>query len=113
MPKLTASMKTAIMGGGHSLLYIQSCSSIRMSAGVTSVHPPPPPLAHTHSACDTIIPAEGKALVKTDIAVALPEGCYGRVGETVNHIATAELDYFDHIYFMSVHVIFVQLQDLV
>ena len=26
------------------------------------------------------IPAEGKALVKTDIAIALPEGCYGRVG---------------------------------
>ena len=27
------------------------------------------------------IPAEGKALVKTEIAIALPEGCYGRVGE--------------------------------
>ena len=32
------------------------------------------------SACDVTLPAEGKAIVKTDIAVALPEGCYGRVG---------------------------------
>ena len=32
------------------------------------------------SAYDVTIPAEGKALVKTDIAIALPEGCYGRVG---------------------------------
>ena len=34
-----------------------------------------------------IIPAEGKALVKTDIAIALPEGCYGRVG-TYNNCDT-------------------------
>ena len=32
------------------------------------------------SAYDVTIPAEGKALVKTDIAIAVPEGCYGRVG---------------------------------
>jgi len=34
------------------------------------------------SACDLIVPAEGKALVKTDIAVAIPEGCYGRIGKS-------------------------------
>ena len=34
-----------------------------------------------YSAHDVTILAEGKALVKTDIAVAIPDGCYGRVGE--------------------------------
>ena len=33
------------------------------------------------SAQEVTIAAEGKALVKTDIAVAIPEGHYGRVGE--------------------------------
>ena len=33
-----------------------------------------------YSAYDVIVPAEGKQLVKTDIAIALPTGCYGRVG---------------------------------
>ncbi len=32
-----------------------------------------------YSAENVIIPKQGKALVKTDIAIALPEGCYGRV----------------------------------
>lgn len=32
-----------------------------------------------YAAYDAQIPAQGKALVKTDIAVALPEGWYGRV----------------------------------
>lgn len=31
------------------------------------------------SAEDSVVPARGKQLVKTDIAVALPEGTYGRV----------------------------------
>uniref|UniRef100_A0A0P4WC52 Deoxyuridine 5'-triphosphate nucleotidohydrolase n=1 Tax=Scylla olivacea TaxID=85551 RepID=A0A0P4WC52_SCYOL len=31
------------------------------------------------SAYDMVVPAEGKALVKTDIQVELPEDCYGRV----------------------------------
>lgn len=32
-----------------------------------------------YSAENKIIPKQGKALVKTDIAIALPAGCYGRV----------------------------------
>ncbi|CAH3144408.1 unnamed protein product [Pocillopora meandrina] len=32
-----------------------------------------------YSAENVVIPKQGKALVKTDIAIALPEGCYGRV----------------------------------
>lgn len=35
------------------------------------------------SAYDVTIPAEGKALVKTDLAISVPEGCYGRVGKFV------------------------------
>ncbi|BES97623.1 deoxyuridine 5'-triphosphate nucleotidohydrolase [Nesidiocoris tenuis] len=31
------------------------------------------------SAYDYLVPARGKELVKTDIQVAIPEGCYGRV----------------------------------
>mmetsp|Transcript_18909 Transcript_18909/g.72102 ORF Transcript_18909/g.72102 Transcript_18909/m.72102 type:complete len:191 (+) Transcript_18909:1576-2148(+) len=31
------------------------------------------------AAHDGTIPARGKALIKTDLAVAIPEGCYGRV----------------------------------
>lgn len=33
------------------------------------------------SAYDYVIPARGKALVKTDIAIAIPEGTYARVGK--------------------------------
>ena len=32
-----------------------------------------------YAAHDITLPAQGKALVKTDVAVALPEGWYGRV----------------------------------
>ena len=31
------------------------------------------------SAYDLVVPARGKALVKTDLEMAIPEGCYGRV----------------------------------
>ena len=33
------------------------------------------------SAYDMIIPARGKGIVKTDLIIAVPEGCYGRVGK--------------------------------
>jgi dUTP pyrophosphatase len=33
------------------------------------------------SAYDGVVPARGKALLKTDLAIAVPEGTYGRVGE--------------------------------
>ncbi|XP_011404672.2 PREDICTED: deoxyuridine 5'-triphosphate nucleotidohydrolase-like [Amphimedon queenslandica] len=32
-----------------------------------------------YSAYETVVPAEGKAVVKTDIAIALPPYCYGRI----------------------------------
>ena len=28
---------------------------------------------------DMVVPAKGKALVPTDLQIALPEGCYGRI----------------------------------
>lgn len=31
------------------------------------------------SAYDTVVPARGKAIVKTDLQIELPEGCYGRI----------------------------------
>jgi len=34
------------------------------------------------SACDVVVPAHGKAIVKTDLAVATPLDCYARIGET-------------------------------
>ena len=38
------------------------------------------------SAYDVVIEPQGKALVKTDLAITLPEGCYGRVGKSAAHI---------------------------
>ncbi len=38
------------------------------------------------SALDVTIPAKGKALVATDIAIAVPEGTYGRVGILFNSL---------------------------
>lgn len=34
------------------------------------------------AAYDAVVPARGKALIKTDIELAIPSGHYGRVGET-------------------------------
>lgn len=32
------------------------------------------------SAQDSVVPARGKALVKTDLAIAIPDGTYARIG---------------------------------
>lgn len=37
------------------------------------------------SAYDYIIPARGKIVANTDIQIALPDGCYGRVGKQQSH----------------------------
>lgn len=39
------------------------------------------------SAEDGVVPARGKALMKTDLAIAVPADMYGRVGETAPQIA--------------------------
>ena len=35
-----------------------------------------------YSAINLTVPAQGKALVKTDIQIEVPDGCYGRVAPT-------------------------------
>lgn len=39
-----------------------------------------------YSAYDYIVPAKGKVIAKTDIQIALPNGCYGRVGKLIYFI---------------------------
>ena len=39
------------------------------------------PVVFCFSAYDYVIPARGKILAKTDLQIALPDGCYGRVGK--------------------------------
>ena len=42
------------------------------------------------SAYDYVIPARGKILAKTDLQIALPDGCYGRVGEIPVQLSETE-----------------------
>lgn len=35
------------------------------------------------SAIDTKVPARGKALVATDLSIAVPEGTYARIGKLI------------------------------
>lgn len=37
------------------------------------------------SAVEIVVPARGKALVPTDLSVAIPHGTYARIGERHNH----------------------------
>lgn len=38
------------------------------------------------SAVDIVVPKKGKAIIKTDIAIAIPENTYARVGEWIRVI---------------------------
>lgn len=50
---------------------------------------------YLHSAYDYSIGSMDKAIVKTDIQIAVPHGCYGRVGECFCHAnATLQLLHF-------------------
>lgn len=44
------------------------------------------------SAYETIVPARGKAIVKTDIQIELPEGCYGRIAPRSGLAAKNHID---------------------
>lgn len=44
------------------------------------------------SAYDIIVPARGKAIVKTDIQIELPEGCYGRIAPRSGLAAKNHID---------------------
>jgi len=38
------------------------------------------------SAYDYVIPASGKIVASTDLQIALPGGCYGRIGKNFLHV---------------------------
>lgn len=42
--------------------------------------------AEQYSAYDVSIPARGKAIVKTDLSIAVPPDCYGRIGKRLDNI---------------------------
>ncbi|XP_026532890.1 deoxyuridine 5'-triphosphate nucleotidohydrolase, mitochondrial [Notechis scutatus] len=62
-----------------------------------------------YSAYDCEVPAAGKAVVKTDIQIALPTGCYGRVaprsGLAVNHFIDVGAGVIDEDYRGNVGVV--------
>ncbi|KAI8776326.1 deoxyuridine 5-triphosphate nucleotidohydrolase [Biomphalaria glabrata] len=45
-----------------------------------------------YSAYDYIVPAKGKEIVKTDIQIAVPDGCYGRVAPRSGLAAKSFID---------------------
>jgi len=45
-----------------------------------------------YSCEDSVIPAQGKAIVKTGISVALPDGCYGRIAPRSGLAARHHID---------------------
>ncbi|ORY97954.1 dUTPase-like protein [Syncephalastrum racemosum] len=45
-----------------------------------------------YSAASIVIPAQGKAIVPTDLSIAVPEGCYGRVAPRSGLAAKHHLD---------------------
>uniref|UniRef100_F6XPS9 Deoxyuridine 5'-triphosphate nucleotidohydrolase n=2 Tax=Ciona intestinalis TaxID=7719 RepID=F6XPS9_CIOIN len=69
-----------------------------------------------YSAYDIIIPARGKNLVKTDIQIALPDGCYGRVaprsGLTHKHFIDVGAGVIDQDYRGNVGVILFNFNDV-
>uniref|UniRef100_A0A8D0EAA3 Deoxyuridine 5'-triphosphate nucleotidohydrolase n=1 Tax=Salvator merianae TaxID=96440 RepID=A0A8D0EAA3_SALMN len=62
-----------------------------------------------YSAYDCEIPASGKAVVKTDIQIALPAGCYGRVaprsGLAANHFIDVGAGVIDEDYRGNIGVV--------
>lgn len=65
---------------------VRHCRRARARISPHSGHPASPCRLHvctsTRSAYDGVVPARGKALLKTDLAIAVPHGTYGRVGES-------------------------------
>lgn len=67
------------------------------------------PRAIMCSACDSIIPPMEKALVKMDIQMALPSGCYGWVvphsSSATKHLIDIEVGITDEDYRGNVHIV--------
>ena len=49
-------------------------------------------MKYEYSASDMVIPAQGKAIIPTDISIAVPEGTYGRVAPRSGLAAKHHID---------------------
>jgi len=68
-----------------------------------------------YSAYDYTVPSKGKAIVKTDIQIALPDGCYGRVaprsGLAAKHFIDVGAGVIDQDYRGNVGVVMFNFSD--
>ncbi|KAK6184881.1 hypothetical protein SNE40_007243 [Patella caerulea] len=68
-----------------------------------------------YSAYKVTVPSKGKAVVKTDIQIALPDGCYGRVaprsGLAVKHFIDVGAGVIDQDYRGNVGVVMFNFSD--
>ncbi|XP_061195537.1 deoxyuridine 5'-triphosphate nucleotidohydrolase-like [Saccostrea echinata] len=68
-----------------------------------------------YSAYDYVIPAKGKVIAKTDIQIALPDGCYGRVaprsGLAAKHFIDVGAGVIDQDYRGNVGVVMFNFAD--
>ncbi|XP_050395438.2 deoxyuridine 5'-triphosphate nucleotidohydrolase isoform X1 [Patella vulgata] len=68
-----------------------------------------------YSAYNVTVPSKGKAVVKTDIQIALPDGCYGRVaprsGLAVKHFIDVGAGVIDQDYRGNVGVVMFNFSD--
>ena len=55
------------------------------------------------SASDVCIPAQGKVLVPTDLALAVPDGCYGRIGITISGTVSVSLFHGTQLHVQAWH----------
>ncbi|CAI8034354.1 Deoxyuridine 5'-triphosphate nucleotidohydrolase [Geodia barretti] len=76
------SVLDALVNGGEKRIRLQSALHVkRLSKDAVLPTRGSPQAAgyDLYSAADVVIPAQGKELVPTDLAVAVPDGCYGRI----------------------------------
>lgn len=65
-------------------------------------------LTITFSAYDYVVPARGKEIIKTDLQIELPSGCYGRVAPRSGLAAKNYIDVggniTKHLFFWASHL---------
>lgn len=73
------------------------------------MHTPTHPTPHASSAYDDVVPARGKAVIKTDLSIAIPSGTYARVaprsGLAVKHFIDTGAGVVDEDYRGAVGVV--------
>ena len=97
--RLSANATLPTRGSPHAAGYdLYRCALIRYLLASSCILVSRHFLRVSLSAKDICILAEGKALVPTDIAVAIPEGCYGRVGKWASLSLSLSLSLSIYIY---------------